>query len=255
MQEYFVEETLFENLELLSSNGSESRIYLAQNGYSIPLCIKKYRANFWLHNSSKTLLKKLVYLSKKLNSKGIVYPNIVFYDSIEYAKGNMKIMAIGIPYLKGYKHINKIESFEKKCVCLKKLIALLIYLTSQNIYPTDLNDSNILVSETLDVELIDLDGYSCKVGSKNSIKYYREIYDAIKIKILIHLILTKEECDLIKTNTFSNENLKPILEIKGLDERTIDILLSSTDEVDLNTLLELLNTINPQFQEEKTKAQ
>lgn len=254
MQEYFVEETLFENLELLSSNGSESRIYLAQNGYNIPLCIKKYRTNFWLHNNSKTLLKKLVYLSKKLKSTGIIYPNLVFYDSIKYAKGDIKIMAIGLPYLKGYKHITEIEDFEKKCICLKKLISLLIYLTSQNIYPTDLNDSNILVSDTLDVELIDLDGYGCKVGNKNSTKYYREIYHAIKNKILLDLILNKEESNLVKTNMVSNESLKSILEIKGLDERTIDILLNNTDEVDLNTLLELLNTINPQFKEEKTKA-
>lgn len=250
MKEYCISKNYFSKLKSFSF-GMEADVYLEMNTYDIPVCIKEYNDSFWLSNSNNEVLEKVLLLNEKLKSIGNISPCIVFYDIDEYKKGNKKLIAIGIPFLENYISIDKVENFSDKILCLKNLVILLMKFISLNIYPTDLNSSNIMISSNFDVQLIDLDGYDCKVNPQNPIACYQRIFNAIQYRILTELMLNEEEYNAAYKYSSLKEGLKSSLIQKGFDTNIIAIILDEPKEPKLDLLLEVLDTIEPLFIENK----
>ena len=83
MTEYCVDGNYFENLQLLSSTGRESNVYLDLFTYNMPMCIKKYKSSFWYDCSNDEALKKMFLLQEKLAGFKNISPSIVFYDNLK----------------------------------------------------------------------------------------------------------------------------------------------------------------------------
>lgn len=249
MQEYCISDNYFERLQLLSSDGRESNVYLVPTGYSVPMCIKKYGDSFWFDCSNDEALKKMFLLYQKLEGSKNVSPSIVFYDIDEYKKENKKLIAIGIPFLQDYISIDKVNDIGNKFICIRNLVSLLIEFISLGIYPTDLNSSNIMVSSDLNIQLIDLDGNHCKVDPKNPNDYYMQIFNSTRYRILTELMLNEEEYDATYTYPSLREGQRTILKQKGYNTDTINIILEGQDEPKLDSMLEVLNEIEPLFAE------
>lgn len=254
MTEYCVDGNYFENLQLLSSTGRESNVYLDLFTYNMPMCIKKYKSSFWYDCSNDETLKKMFLLQEKLAGFENISPSIVFYDINEYKKGNKKLLAIGIPYLQNYISIDKVDDISSRFICIRNLLILLEKFISLGIYPTDLNNSNIMVSSDLNVQLIDLDGNQCKVDSKTPGKYYRQIFNSIQYMILTDLMLNDEEYNAAHKYSSLNEGLRAILKQKGFNTDIINIVLENQEESKLDILLKVLNEIEPFYVETKDKS-
>ena len=78
MIEYCVDGNYFEKLQLLSSAGRESNVYLDLFTYNMPMCIKKYKSSFWYDCSNDEALKKMFLLQEKLAGLKNIFPSIVF---------------------------------------------------------------------------------------------------------------------------------------------------------------------------------
>lgn len=253
MLEYCISDSYFENLQLLSSDGRESNVYLVPTMYSVPMCIKRYGSSFWFDCSNDEALKKMFLLYQKLENSKNISPSIVFYDINEYKKGNKKLIAIGIPFLQDYISIDKVNNISDKFICIKNLTSLLIEFISLGIYPTDLNSSNIMVSSDLNIQLIDLDGNHCKVDPKNPNDYYIQIFNSMRYRILTEIMLNEEEYNAAYTYPSLREGQRTILKQKGYNTDTINIILEDQDEPKLDTILKVLNEIEPSFVETKHK--
>ena len=253
MLEYCISDSYFENLQLLSSDGRESDVYLVPTMYSVPMCIKRYGSSFWFDCSNDEALKKMFLLYQKLNNTKNISPSIVFYDVNEYKKGNKKLIAIGIPFLQDYISIDKVNSISDKFICIKNLTSLLVEFISLGIYPTDLNSSNIMVSSDLNIQLIDLDGNHCKVDPKNPSRYYMQIFNSMRYRILTDLMLNEKEYNAAYTYPSLREGQRTILKQKGYNTDIINIVLEGQDEPRLDILLKVLNEIEPLFVEPKYK--
>ena len=247
MLEYCISNNYFEKLQLLSQEGRESTVYLAPTMYNVPICIKKYNSSFWIDCSNDEMLKKIFLLHQKLKNSKNISPIIAFYDTDEYKKGNKRLVALGIPFLQDYISIDKISDVSDKFICIRKLVSLLIELISLDIYPTDLNNSNIMVSSDLDIQLIDLDGNHCKVNPKNSSDCYKQIFDSIRYRILTDLMLNEEEYQASYNYSSLGERKRNILKQKGYSSDIISIILDDQDNLKLDTILEVLNEISPFF--------
>ena len=254
MTEYCVDGNYFENLQLLSSTGRESNVYLDLFTYNMPMCIKKYKSSFWYDCSNDEALKKMFLLQEKLADFKNISPSIVFYDINEYKRGNKRLLAIGIPYLQNYISIDKIDDISSRFICIRNLLILLEKFISLGIYPTDLNNSNIMVSSDLNVQLIDLDGNQCKVNSKTPGKYYRQIFNSIRYRILTDLMVNDEEYNAAHKYSSLNEGLRAILKQKGFNADIINVVLESQEESKLDILLKVLNEIEPFYVETKDKS-
>lgn len=254
MTEYCVDGNYFENLQLLSSTGRESNVYLDLFTYNMPMCIKKYKSSFWYDCSNDEALKKMFLLQEKLSGFKNISPSIVFYDINEYKRGNKRLLAIGIPYLQNYISIDKIDDISSRFICIRNLLILLEKFISLGIYPTDLNNSNIMVSSDLNVQLIDLDGNQCKVNSKTPGKYYRQIFNSIRYRILTDLMVNDEEYNAAHKYSSLNEGLRAILKQKGFNADIINVVLESQEESKLDILLKVLNEIEPFYVETKDKS-
>lgn len=254
MTEYCVDGNYFENLQLLSSTGRESNVYLDLFTYNMPMCIKKYKSSFWYDCSNDEALKKMFLLQEKLAGFKNISPSIVFYDINEYKRGNKRLLAIGIPYLQNYISIDKIDDISSRFICIRNLLILLEKFISLGIYPTDLNNSNIMVSSDLNVQLIDLDGNQCKVNSKTPGKYYRQIFNSIRYRILTDLMVNDEEYNAAHKYSSLNEGLRAILKQKGFNADIINVVLESQEESKLDILLKVLNEIEPFYVETKDKS-
>lgn len=136
---------------------------------------------------------------------------------------------------------------DNKFICIRNLVSLLIEFISLGIYPTDLNSSNIMVSSDLNIQLIDLDGNHCKVDPKNPSGYYMQIFNSIRYRILTELMLNEEEYNAAYTYPSLREGQRTILKQKGYSTDTINIILEGQDEPKLDSMLELLNEIEPLF--------
>lgn len=253
MLEYCISDSYFENLQLLSSDGRESNVYLVPTMYSVPMCIKRYGSSFWFDCSNDEALKKIFLLYQKLENSKNISPSIVFYDINEYKKGNKKLIAIGIPFLQDYISIDKVNNISDKFICIKNLTSLLIEFISLGIYPTDLNSSNIMVSSDLNIQLIDLDGNHCKVDPKNANGYYIQIFNSMRYRILTEIMLNEEEYNAAYTYPSLREGQRTILKQKGYNTDIINIILEDQDEPKLDTILKVLNEIEPSFVETKHK--
>lgn len=253
MLEYCISDNYFENLQLLSSDGRESNVYLVPTMYSVPMCIKRYGSSFWFDCSNDEALKKIFLLYQKLENSKNISPSIVFYDINEYKKGNKKLIAIGIPFLQDYISIDKVNNISDKFICIKNLTSLLIEFISLGIYPTDLNSSNIMVSSDLNIQLIDLDGNHCKVDPKNPNDYYIQIFNSMRYRILTEIMLNEEEYNAAYTYPSLREGQRTILKQKGYNTDIINIILEGQDEPKLDTILKVLNEIEPSFVETKHK--
>ena len=130
MIEQCISNNYFENLQLLSSEGRESNIYLVPNTYGIPMCIKKYDSSFWSDCSNDEALKKIFLLYEKLENTKNISPCLVFYDISEYRKGNKKLIAIGIPFLQGYISIDNVNDINNKFICIRNLATLLTFFVN-----------------------------------------------------------------------------------------------------------------------------
>lgn len=192
-------------------------------------------------------------LYQKLENTKNISPCIVYYDVDEYTKGNKKLIAIGLPFLQEYISIDKVSSTNDKFIYIRKLTILLMKLVSLNIYPTDLNDSNIMVSSDFDVQLIDLDGNHCKVDPKNPSSYYQQIFNSVRYRILTDLMLTVDEYNAAYKYPSLKEGKRTLLMQKGYDTNVINIILEDQEDPKLEALLEVLNSIEPFFTESKHK--
>ena len=253
MLEYCISDNYFENLQLLSSDGRESNVYLVPTMYSVPMCIKRYGSSFWFDCSNDEALKKMFLLYQKLENSKNISPSIVFYVVNEYKKGNKNLIAIGIPFLQDYISIDKVNNISDKFICIKNLTSLLIEFISLGIYPTDLNSSNIMVSSDLNIQLIDLDGNHCKVDPKNPNGYYIQIFNSMRYRILTEIMLNEEEYNAAYTYPSLREGQRTILKQKGYNTDIINIILEGQDEPKLDTILKVLNEIEPSFVETKHK--
>lgn len=253
MIEYCVDGNYFEKLQLLSSAGRESNVYLDLFTYNMPMCIKKYKSSFWYDCSNDEALKKMFLLQEKLAGLKNIFPSIVFYDINEYKRGNKKLLAIGIPYLQNYISIDKVNDISSRFICIRNLLILLEEFISLGIYPTDLNNSNIMVTSDLNVQLIDLDGNQCKVDSKTPCKYHQQIFNSIRYRILTDLMLNDEEYNAAYKYSSLNEGLRTILKQKGFSTDIINIVLESQGDSKLDTLLKVLNEIESFYVDDKDK--
>lgn len=249
MVEYCVSKNYFSKLTLLSDDGRESDIYLVPDVYEEPMCIKEYSASFFLSNETEEVVEKLLYLDQHKEIFDNIVPSIIFYDIEEYQKGIKKIIGIGITYLANYISINEVTDKYKLAICLKNLINKLIQMTKTKIYPTDLNNSNILISEDLDVQIIDLDGHDCKVGVE-SIDNYKTICSSIRFRIITDLLLSKEEYNQAYKYPSFREGEKDILLNKGHDAKIVNIILN--DDSNLEDMLAVLEELIPLFPQVKS---
>lgn len=253
MIEYCISKNYFQNLKIISSNGRESTTYFVPNGFGIPVCIKEY-ANPFLHtNSNDEVIKKLFLLHQKLVKSKNIAPSIIFYDLEEYQHGKKKLIATATPFLQDYVSIEKVSDISDIFICIRNLTTLLMELTSLSIFPTDLNNSNIMVSPDLNVQLIDLDGEQCKVNPENPNEYYKQIFDSMRYRILADLMLSEEEYNAAYKFSSLREGQKIILRQKGYSPKTIDVILESKEEPKLETILEVLDEVEPFFSKSKPK--
>ncbi|MCX4365539.1 MAG: hypothetical protein OSJ70_07195 [Bacilli bacterium] len=253
MVEYCASSSYFAKLQLLSSEGRESNVYLDPDAYDIPTCVKEYSNSFWLDCSNDEAIKKMFSLDEKLKDSKNISPSIIFYDIDEYKKGNKKLVAIGLPYLQDYISIDKVTDISNKFLCFKNLVALLIDFASSGIYPTDLNSSNIMVSPEFNIQLIDLDGNHCKVDPDNPSYYYNQIFNSIRYRIITELLLNEEEYLAAYKYSSLKEGERTILKQKGYSSNIIDILLEDREDQSLDDLLESLKELEPLFVEGQYK--
>lgn len=202
-----------EGLHVLSNDGRESIVYLSENDERI---YKIYRQSgfekptpekiFNLYSRQKNILKTLLpdgllFTYNSENERefiGIAMKNFKDYISIDKACGNEKV--------------------DMKTV-FKNLISAIEELTNNNVYPTDLNDKNILVNpDSFDVQIIDLDGEHCLVSDKNEpykLKIIQEalfyrIYSTILDNPEIDKAVRKQGYDILSYYGYSDELIKMI---------------------------------------------
>ncbi|UKI57539.1 MAG: hypothetical protein L6V81_09545 [Clostridium sp.] len=110
-----------------------------------------------------------------------------------------------------------------------------------------------MVSPDLNVQLIDLDGEQCKVNPENPNEHYKQIFDSMRYRILADLMLSEEEYNAAYKFSSLREGQKIILRQKGYSPKTIDVILESKEEPKLETILEVLDEVEPFFSKSKPK--
>jgi len=202
-----------EQLQILSNSGRESIVYLSESGDQV---YKVYKQSgfkkptkekiFNLYSKQKNILKThlpngLLFTYTPENGRefiGIIMKNFKDYIFIDMLIGNEKI--------------------DMKSVFLN-LISTIEELTNNNVYPTDLNDKNILVDpNTLDIQILDLDGEHCLVSDKDEpdkLKNIQEmlfyhVYSTILDNSEIDKAVRKHGYNVLSYYGYSDELIKMI---------------------------------------------
>lgn len=202
-----------EQLQILSKSGRESIVYLSESGDQVYKIYKQSGFKkptkekiFNLYSRQKNILKThlpngLLFTYTPENGKefiGIIIKNFKDYVSIDMLIGNEKIDMRSVFF---------------------NLISALEELTNNNVYPTDLNDKNILVNpNTLDIQILDLDGEHCLVSNKdepdklkNILKrLFYHVYSTILDNSEIDKAIRNHGYDVLSYYGYSNELIKMI---------------------------------------------
>lgn len=187
MNSMIVYQGFFENLKVLTKSGRESIIYISDDYDNI---YKVYKNSSFEKPSPEKiyqLFKKREHISKN------ILPDCLLFAFNE--QGEKEFIGISMKYLKNYytlDEINRMDEVDFKIIFLN-LINSLKELTDNHVYPTDLNDKNILVSADFDVQIIDLDGEHCIISDKEEIDKLNVIFDRLLYHIYFHLMETSPE--------------------------------------------------------------
>lgn len=232
MNSMIVYQGFFDNLNVLTKSGRESIIYISDNYDSI---YKVYKDSSFVKPSPEKiyqLFKKRDHISKT------ILPDCLLFAFNE--RGKKELAGISMKYLKDYytlDEINKMDEVDFKTIFLN-LINNIKELTDNYIYPTDLNDKNILVSPDFDVQIIDLDGEYCTVSDKEEIDKLNVIFDRLLYHIYFYLMKSSPE-------VYQNVRLNgyKILNQYGYDDELIKML----EKEEPITYEKLTNVINRNF--------
>lgn len=191
MHSMIVPNNFFNNLTVLNEDGRESVIYLSEDSKEI----------YKIYNNScfeKPTEQKIIDLYQRQKRTSIKLPDGLIFAYNEH--NEKEFIGISMEYLKDYVSIDNLKNDNVNCV--KKVFLNIINrikeLTDNNIYPTDLNSKNILVDEeTLDIQIIDLDGEHCFVSDKVETIKQKEIYGLLLFRILFKIFEMDSQADLI----------------------------------------------------------
>lgn len=149
--------------------GNEGKLYICNNQ------IYKFYKNFWQYDSKK--LETLIALQKSIN-----------YTTLPLGCINVENIFMGtiLKYFDNHKKLIELKNYNIDFIVfmLKDLKQILQELTSQNIYPTDLDDENILVSKYGKLELIDLDGLDTVLSEQKDLDLLKTVINLYKNIIL-----------------------------------------------------------------------
>jgi len=232
------------SLKVLSEEGRESTIYFSPNDSDI---YKIYYDSIF-KKPTKEKIKKLSERQKKI-SRTILPKGIL---SIYTNEGEQVLIGTIMKYFEDYVSIDELDEFQD--IDMKNIFVSLVRslkeLTDNNIYPTDLNNKNILVNpNTLDLQIIDLDGEHCVVSDKEEPKMLKEIYSMLLYRIFsykqehspqIDLSVRKYGYNSLSEFGYSDDLIQML---KGKESITYEKLLDVIDKLypdkDKNALLSM----------------
>ncbi len=152
-------------------NGTEANLYdLNESLYKI----------YFKRNTSNMMHLILLKLRQK-EVKNTIFPEPVLIN-------DERLVGCSIKYFKDYVPINnKKDKFNKeKLIILKNALSKLKELTDNYIYPTDINSDGI-ITNGIDVQIVDLDTYSTKISDKKddeSLKFVLTLYKNIIFELM-----------------------------------------------------------------------
>lgn len=190
MNSIIIPRNYLNNLLVLSKSGRESTVYLSEDSKEV----FKIYSNSSFAKPTKEKIYELY--SRQGNISNTILPSgLVFTYNDQNEK---EFIGIILKYFNNYVSIDTLnESDIDMNVVLTNLVNSIKELTENNIYPTDLNNKNILVlPETLHVQLIDLDGDHCIVSNKLETEKLNDIYGMLLYHIYSPIREKSQEIDM-----------------------------------------------------------
>ncbi len=238
MNSMLVPQSFLDGLDVLTKNGRESIIYISSDGINI---YKIYK-NSSFERPTPEKICQLFQKRDKINKT--MLPDCLLFTF--NGQGEKEFIGISMRYFKDYitmDELYKIDDVDFRTVFLN-LIDSLKELTNNNVYPTDLNVKNILVSPSFDIQIIDLDGEYCTVSNKEENDKKNIIFDRLLYHIYSHLMEGS-----IEIYQSVRENGYNILRQYGYDDEFVKML-----EKEEPITYEKLTNVIKQYFPEKNKT-
>lgn len=225
MNNMLVPKSYFDDLKVLSKFSRESIVYLSEDNSHI---YKIYK-----NSSFEKPKKEKIYqlCQKQSNIKRTILPDGLLFTYHE--NGIKEFIGISLCYFDNYITINNLDA--DKRIFLNLLLAIK-ELTDNYIYPTDLNDGNILVSPSYDIQLIDLDGAYCIVSNQEENEQLKKILHSLLYRIYFAIIDKFPEIqnevrtsgyEALKQYGYSNEFIEML---KGEEPISYEKLMNLVDQ-------------------------
>lgn len=229
MKSMIIPKSYLDCLSVISTEGRESIIYLSEDGNEI----FKIYSNSSFEKPTKEKIYELYQRQSKIFKT--ILPNGLLFTYTE--QNGKEFIGITMKYFKNYVSIDMLDKLDN--VDMNSVLITLINnikeLTDNNIYPTDLNDKNILVlPETSDVQIIDLDGDHCVISDKSEPEKMLKIYEMLLYRIYspirenspeIDMAIRKYGYDILLTYGYSDELVKLLKKEEQISyEKLVDIV-------------------------------
>lgn len=197
-------------------NGTEANLYdLNESLYKI-----------YFKRNSTSMMHLIILNLRQKEIKNTIFPDAVLIDE----EG---LVGCSIKHFKDYVPINikKDKSNKEKLSILKNTLNKLKELTDNYIYPTDINSEGIITND-IDVQIIDLDTYSTKISDKKddeTLKFVLTLYKNIIFELMFldfDLFEIYEHFDSYLENKNINKQLINDLKKQNINYNSIYNLIS-----------------------------
>lgn len=229
MNSMLIPQSYLNTLNVLNKSGRESIIYLSEDGENV---YKIYSDSGFVKPTPEKIYK-LYERQESITHTSLPHGLLFTYNE----QGEKVFLGIVMKYFKDHLSIDTIttvENVDMNSIYLN-FVRSLKELTDNFIYPTDLNNKNILVEPaTLEVQIIDLDGEQCTISDQEE----KELMDKIFNKLLFHVYspiiernpeldieIRKYGYDILSTYGYSDTLIKMLKKEEDISyEKIVDVI-------------------------------